>query len=95
MIGSFPALSLADARREWRNHRATRHKHGDPRDEVRRRRDAQVAGPEGKALGGNRRATSQTRARETLRSERRDRHNRHVKRMVTINVLVFAYWGAR
>ncbi len=40
LIGSFPALSLADARTEWRNHRATRDKHRDPRDEVRRRRDA-------------------------------------------------------
>jgi hypothetical protein len=29
LIGSFPALSLADARGEWRNHRATRDKHGD------------------------------------------------------------------
>lgn len=37
LIGSFPALSLADARSEWRNHRATRDKHGDPRDDVRRR----------------------------------------------------------
>lgn len=40
LIGSFPALSLADAHSEWRNHRATRDKHGDPRDEVRRRREA-------------------------------------------------------
>ena len=40
LIGSFPALSLADARTEWRNHRATRDKHGDPRDDVRRRRKA-------------------------------------------------------
>jgi len=31
LIGSFPALSLADGRTEWRNHRATRDKHGDPR----------------------------------------------------------------
>ena len=37
-IGSFPALSIADARSEWRNQRATRDKHGDPRDELRRRR---------------------------------------------------------
>ena len=27
LIGSFPALSLADARTEWRNHRATRNRH--------------------------------------------------------------------
>ena len=43
LIGSFPALSLADARSEWRNHRATKDKHGDPRDEVRRRREAATA----------------------------------------------------
>jgi len=43
LIGSFPALSLADARSEWRNHRATRDKHGDPRDEVRRRQEAAEA----------------------------------------------------
>jgi len=40
LIGPYPALSLADARSEWRNHRATRYKHGDPRDEVRRRQEA-------------------------------------------------------
>src|SRR4051812_22283661 len=40
LIGSYPALSLADARGEWRNHRAVRDKHEDPRDEVRRRREA-------------------------------------------------------
>ena len=40
LIGSFPALSLADARSEWRNHRANRDKHGDPCDEVRRRQEA-------------------------------------------------------
>ena len=40
LIGSFPALSLADARSEWRNHRAIRDKHGDPRDELGRRRAA-------------------------------------------------------
>ena len=40
LIGSFPALSLADARSDWRNHRATRDKHGDPRDETRRRQEA-------------------------------------------------------
>ena len=43
LIGSFPALSLADTRGEWRNHRATREKHGDPRDEVRRWREAATA----------------------------------------------------
>ena len=40
LIGSLPALSLADARSEWRNHRANRDKHGDPCDEVRRRQEA-------------------------------------------------------
>ena len=40
LIGSFPALSLADARAEWRTHRATRDKDGDPRDDVRSRREA-------------------------------------------------------
>jgi len=43
LIGSFFALSLADARTEWRNHRATRDKHGDPRDEMLRRREAATA----------------------------------------------------
>ena len=43
LVGSFPALSLADARAEWRTHRAVRDKHGDPRDEVRRRREAATA----------------------------------------------------
>ncbi len=43
LIGSFPALSLADARAEWRNHRVTRDKHGDIRDEVCRRREAATA----------------------------------------------------
>ncbi len=40
LIGSLPALSLADVRSEWRNHRATRDQHGGPRDEVRRRQEA-------------------------------------------------------
>ena len=40
LMGSYPALSLADARSEWRNHRATRDKDGDPRDVVRLRREA-------------------------------------------------------
>lgn len=34
LIGSFPALSLVDARSEWRNHRAIRDKHGDPSGDV-------------------------------------------------------------
>jgi len=34
LIGSFPALSLADTRSEWRNHRATRDKHDDPREDL-------------------------------------------------------------
>jgi len=40
LIGSFPALSLAAARAEWRNHRATRDKHRDPRDQIRLHREA-------------------------------------------------------
>src|SRR6185369_15620791 len=40
LLGSYPALSLADARGEWRNHWAVRDKHEDPRDEVRRRKEA-------------------------------------------------------
>jgi hypothetical protein len=43
LIGSFPALSLADARGEWRNHRATRDKHRDPCDVVRHQREAATA----------------------------------------------------
>ena len=43
LIGSFPALSLADARAEWRNHRAIRDKHGDPRLDVQRRREVATA----------------------------------------------------
>jgi len=64
LIGSFPALSLADARSEWRNHRATRDKHGDPRDEVRRRQEAaKVAAMRGKGY-------TLTRAAESYRKER-------------------------
>ena len=59
LIGSFPALSLADARSEWRNHRATRDKHGDPRDEVRRRQEAaKVAAIRGKGYTLTRAAES-------------------------------------
>jgi hypothetical protein len=43
LIGSFSVLSLADARTEWRNHRATLDKHGDPRDQMLRRREAATA----------------------------------------------------
>jgi integrase len=39
LIGSFPALSLAEARSEWRIHRASKDKHADPRDAVRRRKE--------------------------------------------------------
>ncbi len=62
-IGSFPALSLADARAEWRNHRATKDRHGDPRDEVRRRREAATA----TAMRGK--GYSLTRAAESYRKE--------------------------
>ena len=34
LFKSFPALSLAAAHAEWRNHRANTDKHGDLRDEV-------------------------------------------------------------
>lgn len=37
--GSFPALSLADARSVWQTHRATRDKQDAPRAEVRRRHE--------------------------------------------------------
>jgi len=63
LIGSFPALSLADARTQWRNHRATRDKHGDPRDEVRRRRDAATL----QAMRGK--GYTLTRAAESYRKE--------------------------
>jgi len=63
LIGSFRALSLADARTEWRNHRAARDKHGDPRDEVRRRRDAATL----QAMRGK--GYTLTRAAESYRKE--------------------------
>ncbi|MBE0626949.1 MAG: hypothetical protein IH606_19280 [Burkholderiales bacterium] len=44
LIGSFPALSLAEARIEWRNQRARRYKRGEPRDALRRRREAAATG---------------------------------------------------
>jgi integrase len=63
LIGSFPALSLADARTEWRSHRATKDKHGDPRDEARRRREAaRAAAMRGKGY-------TLTRAAESYRNE--------------------------
>lgn len=63
LIGSFPALPLADARTEWRNRRATRDKHGDPRDEVRRRHEAAKAA----AIRGT--GYALTRAAESYRKE--------------------------
>jgi integrase len=39
LLGSYPALSLADVRTEWRNAKAIRDKHGDPRDEAKRRKE--------------------------------------------------------
>ena len=63
LIGSFPALSLADARSEWRNHRATKDKHGDPRDEVRRRREAATV------LAMRGKGYTLTRAAESYRKE--------------------------
>ena len=73
LIGSFPALSLADARSEWRNHRATRDKHGDPRDEVRRRQEAaKVAAIRGKGY-------TLTRAAESYQKEHLSKLARSVR----------------
>ena len=63
LIGSFPALSLADASAEWRNHRAIRDKHGDPRDDVRRLREAATL----QAMRGK--GYTLTRAAESYRKE--------------------------
>lgn len=63
LIGSFLTLSLADARREWRNHRATRDRHGDPRDEESCRREAATAA----AIRGK--GYTLTRAAESYRKE--------------------------
>jgi hypothetical protein len=43
LIGTYPALSLADARTEWRNAKAVRDKHGDPRDTAKLKRAAAAA----------------------------------------------------
>lgn len=55
LMGSLPALSLADARSEWRNLRASRDKHGDPRNQLRRRQEAAntaVTGGKGDEMTG-------------------------------------------
>ena len=42
LIGSYPALSLADARTEWRTAKGVRARHGDPRDQWKARKEAEA-----------------------------------------------------